>query len=328
MESSERRVALLLVSFVFLTAVFGTQQLRLEQKLTKARDVDLRRAETTYMPPNEVVRFLAMGYEAFAADMIFMAANNYFATHLSFDRRYVWLDTYVDSIIGYCRDRFGRKVQLPPKECETACIANDDCTGLHAVCVDGICQDELGTHWVPGVFPFNPRVFQWASQVVKFAPLLTNKVIDRSIYYGETGIHFCPDNWELYFDVGFNLYFEYRDKTPEEQRALRLKGLDYLSVASVLPNSSVDPNFVAGNLWDKDETERAIQQIYLTYYHASDRQRQEIRSRARAYGEKELADRFEDEEERWQEQFGYIPQPLFHVVGPLFEAAEIGGHTP
>lgn len=319
MESSGKRVAFLVVSFIFLTAVFGTQQLRLDQKLTTAREVDLRRAETTYMPPNEVVRFLAMGYEAFAADMIFMAANNYFATHLSFDRKYTWLNTYVDAIIGYCRDRFDRKLPLSPDQCEPACEGDADCTQEGGYCDAGICRGDLDRHWVPGIFPFNPRVFQWASQVVKFAPLLTNEVIDRSVYYGLTGMHFCPDNWELYFDVGFNYYFEYRDKTPEEQRALRLKGLDYLSVASLLPNSSVDPNFVAGNLWDKDETERAIQQIYLTYYHASDRQRQEIRTRARAYGEKELADRFEDEETRWQEQFGYIPQPLFHVIGPMAE---------
>jgi hypothetical protein len=317
MESSGKRVALLLVSFCFMVAAFGTQKLRLDQKLTKAREVDLRAAETTYMPPNEVVRFLSMGYEPFASDMAFMAANNYFATHLSFDRKYEWLDTYVDSIIGYCRDRFGRKLLLPPDECEPRCKSDENCTEEGAVCDAGICQTDMERHWVDGVFPFNPRVFLWAAQVIKFAPILSNEIIDRSIYYGRTGIYFCPDNWELYFDVGFNLYFEYRDKTPEETRALRMKGLDYLSLASVLPNSSVDPNFVAGNLWDKEETERAIQQIYQTYYHASDRQREEIRTRARAYGEKELANRFEDEETRWQEQFGYIPQPLFHVVGPM-----------
>ena len=317
MESSGKRVALLLVSFCFMVAAFGTQKLRLDQKLTKARDVDLRAAETTYMPPNEVVRFFSMGYESFTSDMVFMAANNYFATHLSFDRKYEWLDTYVDAIIGYCRDRFGRKLLLPPDKCEPPCKNAADCLEEGAVCDAGICQTELASHWVKGIFPFNPRVFLWAAQVIKFAPQLSNEIIDRAIYYGLTGIYFCPDNWELYFDVGFNLYFEYRDKTPDELLALRLEGLDYFSVASVLPNSSVDPNFVAGNLWDKEETERAIQQIYLTYYHASDRQRKEIRTRARAYGEKELADRFENEDKRWQDQFGYIPQPLFHVVGSM-----------
>jgi len=319
MESSGRRVALLLLSFCFMLAAFGTQKLRLDQKLTKARDTDLRAAETTYMPPNEVVRFLSMGYEAFASDMAFMAANNYFATHLSFDRKYEWLDTYVDSIIGYCRDRFGRKLLLPPDECEPLCEDDTECVEEDSVCDAGICQNEMARHWVDGIFPFNPRVYKWASQVVKFAPLLTNEIVDRSIYYGLTGIYFCPDNWELYRDIGFNLYFEYRDKTPEELVALRKEGIKYYRLASMLPHSSVDPNFVAGKLWEAEQKEQAVEQVYRTYYSATKRQREEIRTRVWAYGEKDLADRFENEELRWQEQFGYIPQPLFHVVGSLTE---------
>ena len=62
-----------------------------------------------------------------------------------------------------------------------------------------------------------------------------------------------------------------------------------------------------------------MEQVYRTYYSATKRQREEIRTRVWAYGEKDLADRFENEELRWQEQFGYIPQPLFHVVGSLTE---------
>jgi len=266
-----------------------------------------------------------MGYAPFIADLVFMAANSYFATHLSFDRKYAWLHTYVDAIIGYCEGPGGEKVLLPPPSCETPCRTAADCPGnntcfrpveedLRGADREGWCLGDDSNHWVDGIFPFNPRVYLWASQVIKFAPLLTDGIIDRSVYYGRTGIHFCPDNWELYFDVGFNLYFEYRDKTPEEKQALRKEGLDYLSVASLLPNSSVDPNFVAGTLWSKEETERAMRQIYLTYYHATDRQRKEIRSRVRVYGQRELADLFEQDEKTWQEQFSFIPQSLFHLV--------------
>lgn len=302
LSTPNRRIAFLLLAFVFILSAFATQYLTLERKFSRSRDTDFRRAETTYMPPNEMTRVFSLGYEPFVADLVLMAANAYFANHLSFDRKYRWLDNYLDSIIGYCRDRLGHRVFLPPSECE----------------------EQDGHRWVDGVFPFNPRVYLWASQVVKFAPLLTNEVIDKSIYYGKTGIHFCPDNWELYFDVGFNLYFEYRDKSQEERRILHLEGLSYMAVASVLPGSSVDPNFVAGNLWSKEETERAMQQVYMTYYHGTDAQRKEMRTRVRAYGERELADLFEAEEKNWQEQYPYIPRSLFHIISTRYEPAPPG----
>jgi hypothetical protein len=299
MESPRKRLALVIGAFVFLMAAFGTQVLRLDIQFLEARDVDLRKAETTYMPPNEMVRVLSLGYEPLVSDFVFMSANNYFAGHLSFDRQYQWLHTYVDAIIGYCRGPDSTKLMLPPDEC--------------------IAVDE--NNWIAGVFPFNPRVYLWASQVIKFSPLLTDDIIDRSIYYGKTGIHFCPDIWELYFDVGFNLYFEYRSKSPAEKKQLAEQGLDYLSIAALLPGSAVDPNFVSGTLWNKEENERAIQHLYLTYYHATDRQRKELRTRARFYGKQELADLFEASENRWKEQFRYLPANLFHVLGSLSKPA-------
>jgi hypothetical protein len=296
---------LLVLAFAFLMAAFYTQSLKLERKFLLAQSADTRLAEALYMPPNEVVQVLSLGYEPLIADLVFMAANAYFTTHLLYDRKYTALDGYVDAIVGYCRDPGGRKLLLPPPECEAQAPTN---------------------RWVRGLFPFNPRVYLWASQVIKFAPLLTDSIIDRSTYYGRTGIEFCPDNWELYFDVGFNLYFEYKDKKGEERRATKMQALSYFEVAALLPNSDVDPNFLASNLWGKDETQRAILQIYRTYYHATPEQRQEIRSRARVYGQQELASFFENEESAWQRQFPYIPLHLFHVVGaPMLPESVLAG---
>ncbi len=293
MRDPQKRITILVLAFAVLMACFVAQVMRQEQKFLVAKTKDFRLAETTYLPPNEVLKVLALGYDPFVADMVFMQANSYFATHLMYDRKYAWLDNYLGAMVGYCRDRFGRRMSLIPDECDE----NPD------------------TEWIPGLFPFNPRVYLWASQVIKFAPYLRDSIIDKSIYYGKTGIHYCPDNWEIYFDVGFNLYFEYRDLPLEEKEALKREALNYFSVASNLPNSSIDPNFVAGTLWSKEETERAITQVYMTYYHASERQKKEMRTRVRAYGEGELADLFERDETAWQEQFPYLPQSLFHVVG-------------
>ena len=293
MQSPTVRTTLLVVAFAFIMACFWTQKLKLDQRLLVAQYQDFRMAETTYLPPNEVLKVLAMGYEAFAADMVFMQANAYFANHLMYDRKYEWLDNYIGAITGYCRDRFGRRLALVPE----------------------VCESSGEGEWIGGLFPFNPRVYLWASQVIKFAPLLTDPIIDKSIYYGRSGIHYCPDIWELYFDVGFNLYFEYRDKPDHVRASQKREAMDYFSLAANLPGSDVDPNFVTGTLWNKDETERAIQQVYLTYYHATDRQRKEMRSRIRVYGEEQLANLFEAEEKAWQAEFPYLPQNLYHVLG-------------
>ncbi len=292
MESASRRITWLVLAFLVLTACFYTQKLRLDQKMLVAQEADFRLAETTYMPPNEMVRVISLGYTTVMADLVFMEANNYFATHLGHDRKYRWLDVYVDALIGYCRGQFGNKEMLAPDECEAG-----------------------GHEWIDGVFPFNPRVFLWSSQVIKFAPQLEDSIIDRSVYYGKTGIHFCPDNWEIYYDLGFNLYFEYRDLPEARRQQYKRKALDYFSVAANLPNSRVDPNFIASSLWSKDETERALRQIYQTYYHATDRQRTEIRSRVRAYGHKEIAELFEQGETSWRSQMPYVPFTLFQAVG-------------
>lgn len=296
MHSASTRITLLFAALAILVAGFGTQVIKLDRKLDRARQADLRLAETTYLPPNAALRTFSLGFEPLVSDLVFMQANSYFATHLSVDRKYRWLDDYMAAIVGFCRDPLGRNLFLPPRKC----AENPDLT------------------WEPGLFPFNPRVYSWASQVVKFAPLLTNEVIDKSTYYGTTGIYFCPDSWELYFDVGFNLFFEYRDLPHDVREARKKEAVEhYFSVAASLPNSNVDPNFVAGALWQKSEGEAALKQIYITYYHASDEQRHEIRTNARFYGHADIADLLEQDEKNRLESFPFVPQSLYHLLGPM-----------
>jgi hypothetical protein len=54
----------------------------------------------------------------------------------------------------------------------------------------------------------------------------------------------------------------------------------------------------------------------MTYYHATPDQKKEIRQRVRLYGETELAELFEQEERRWQQDFPYVPESLYHLLGP------------
>ncbi len=298
MHSWEKRVALLIVSFLFLMAAFYSQQVRLDLKMDEARRWDYRLAETTYLPPNEVLQVLSLGYKAFLADMIFMQANNHFATHLSFDRKYVWLDNYVGAIIGYCRNSKGVRVPIPPE----------------------LCDGSDGTEWVDGLFPFNPRVYLWASQVVKYAQLITDDIVDKSIYFGKTGIHYCPDSWELYYDVGFNLFFEYRGLDEETKQLKKKEALDYFSLATTLPNSRVGTHFATGTMWTRGSKEQALKQFYSTYYHSSEQDRSEMRNLARTYGHSRLADTLEAEEKSWKEDFPYISIHLYQLLGPRLDS--------
>ena len=291
MQSRETRISLLIVSFIILMVCFLSQKIRLDQKFLAAQNKDFRIADAVFLPPNQVLSAMTLGYDAFAADLIFMEANSYFMNHLTHDRQYKWLDNYLAALMGYCSDEGGHRWRLPPEDCQGQ-----------------------GFAWLDGVFPFNPRVYLWASQVVKFGHSLTDEVVDLSVYYGKTGIYYCPDAWELYLDVGFNLYFEYKSR--ENQEVRKREALDsYFAVAASLPGSQVDPNFLATMYWNRGEAELAIRQTYLTYYKATQRQRAELRTRLQGFDREDLAQQYEAEEQAWKSCFPYVPDPLLHTLG-------------
>ncbi|MEZ4266378.1 MAG: hypothetical protein R3F39_08365 [Myxococcota bacterium] len=90
----------------------------------------------------------------------------------------------------------------------------------------------------------NPRVYEWASQAVKYGHHL-HETLERSNYYAEQGIERFPDTWRLYFDIGSNYYLEWKVDSPAERDQMRKKALPYFSIAASLPgSSSLDPNFV------------------------------------------------------------------------------------
>lgn len=55
-------------------------------------------AETLYLPPPVVLRVMALGHLAAFADVLFTRAHAYFLSHFFADRRFEWLDVYVNAI--------------------------------------------------------------------------------------------------------------------------------------------------------------------------------------------------------------------------------------
>jgi len=298
LDSRYNRIALLVGSSLVLLAVFGTQVLRLEIRMDLKKARDFRMAETSYMPPNQVLRFASLGYEPFVADMVFANAQQYFFNHLITDRRFDWLTVYTDAMSGYCRTRAGDRLDVPPSEC-----AGED------------------RGWVKGLFPFNPKIYAWATEIVKFVPHLTMDIVDKAIYFGRTGIEFCPDSWAIYFELGFNYFFEHHDIPQEEREERAALGLEYITVASKLPGARVNPNFVVGHLWNRAESSTALETVYRTYYNATAKEREEVRRRLASWDMMGLSGHFEAEEVRWKARYPFVTPTFFHQLDEYADSA-------
>jgi hypothetical protein len=57
-------------------------------------------AETLYLPPTMVLRFMSLGHEVPWADLLFLRAHAYFLSHFFADRSFEWLDEYYRAVKG------------------------------------------------------------------------------------------------------------------------------------------------------------------------------------------------------------------------------------
>jgi hypothetical protein len=163
--------------------------------------------------------------------------------------------------------------------------------------------------------PMNPRVYEWASQAVKYGQKLDNQMIARSNRYAEKGIERFPDLWRFYFDVGFNLYFEWQTGSQADRDEVRQRALPYFSVAAALPGSKLDPNFLAELYRVQDDVEMALFQAYLHYWEAGEEERKTLMARIQTLGQSAQAQRFARVEETWKRDFPYLPIGLYELAG-------------
>ena len=167
--------------------------------------------------------------------------------------------------------------------------------------------------------PDNPRFYEWASQSVKFGQLITNDVLERSNDYARRGIERFPDHWRFYYDIGFNYYMEWKFEGEEEREAMRKRALPWFSIASALPGSSLDPNFVAELYLQDNDVEMALFHAYQRYWEASERERTALRARINRFESEAAARRLADIEADWVARYPYVPIGLFELLGPAPE---------
>ena len=163
--------------------------------------------------------------------------------------------------------------------------------------------------------PYNPAVYRWATQVVKYGQLITNKDIERSIHYAELGAEQFPNDWRFWLDIGFNYFFEWRSGDPEETRRMRDKALDYFAVASLLPGSQLDPNFVTSLYLQKDDKKMALFHAYQRYFDASDKERTELIKTIREIETDEAVSQIVEEDKEWKETYPFVSRSFFSFLG-------------
>lgn len=164
--------------------------------------------------------------------------------------------------------------------------------------------------------PDNPRVYEWASQSLKYGQMINKETLERSNDYARRGIEHFPDHWRFYFDIGFNYYIEWKHEDEAERLAMQEKALPYFSIAASLPGSQLDPNFVTELYLQRNDVSMALFHAYLRYWESSERERASLRGRITRYQSAAAATRLERIEDRWKSDYGYMPFGLFEALGP------------
>ncbi len=90
----------LLVVAALLTAI-AVNRLSLERaRQVRDRDAIALQDEVLYVPDTRLLRLMTLGYEQAAADLMWIRTLEYFARHFSSDRRYPWLEFFLDQVIA------------------------------------------------------------------------------------------------------------------------------------------------------------------------------------------------------------------------------------
>jgi hypothetical protein len=262
-SASHLAPALILVVGIFagLASVYLHQEVRFKS----AEMHRVAEAETFYVPPVVVLRALSLGHEPFMADLIHLRGFHYYASHLYSDRRFPYLDAYVDTVVA--------------------------------------------------LDPHVRALYRWAAMAAKMGQKITRESVEQAIRYGEMGLEHFPDDWQLYMDIGFNYYYEWRPEFGDREWA---KGLarDYFGIAASLPGSSLDPNFVAELFITSNESQVALLHAYTMYLDADEAERDELLNRIMRVENQAAIDELRRRELEWKEDLPFVPRRFFELLGP------------
>ncbi len=168
---------------------------------------------------------------------------------------------------------------------------------------------------IVAVDPYLRAVYRWGALMAKMGQTITKRSVEEAIGYLERGLEYFPDDWEMYLDIGFNHWYEWRPEFGDREKHKRI-GIEYFTIAASLPGSGVDPNLIASLYQQHDEADLALAYAYSLYMDASKEQRKKLQERIAVLASKAAAEALAKRDEEWKRDFPFLPRRLFEFVGP------------
>jgi hypothetical protein len=175
---------------------------------------------------------------------------------------------------------------------------------------------------------FNGPVYEWAMKVVKYRQLIDNGVIDESNEWARRGIQAFPDNWKYYLEIGFNDYFERQFRDEEDKAAWRKKAADWFMMASSLPGSRLDPNFVTSLYLQHNEKDMALFYALQRYHDATDAEKNMLLENVATLISEQAAHSLQAAEARWRANWPFLTPAMSDVLGGRLAAVPTPASPP
>ncbi len=233
-------------------------------------------ADLMYLPPSATLRWLALGHNELASDLVAARANVYYGTQIYSKGAQSWLDRYVHTAID-----------LDPS--------------------------------------FQRLYGSGAAMVLYYGGKITPETVMKANAILERGIKAFPTEWNFYFQLGFNKFYEMANAAgPDDPRvpAWRQEGVEALRQASTFDGVPYWlPGLTARLLTKQGAEDLAVRQLEQAYAITSnEKTREEIRFKLERLKHKQLIRVVEEGRKQFEAQleqgYSYADEAFSVLMGP------------
>lgn len=158
---------------------------------------------------------------------------------------------------------------------------------------------------------------------------IRTEMVEQAAALLQRGIEMFPLDWELHFQLGFNLLFELPKLAGEDDPRTakwRQQGVEALRQAALIEGGPAWlPSLVARMLTKQGSDEMALRHLEQAYAVASEEGRRHIRAKMVQLRALQRADQLDEERRRFEEmvqgRYPYAPDAFSVIAGPRQERA-------